>query len=444
MLVWTSGWSGIFQFDDYNVIVHYAAVHSWPAFWADLPHGLRPLLKFSYTLNWTTGGVLGFHIFNALVHLLCTLLVYALARRMLAWPTVGAVGSSHGVAFVVALLFALHPVQTETVTYISGRSASLMALFYLGALLAHDHAQCSAARSGHWQAFALLSLASAVATKETALTWPLAVLLWDAAAGRSLHVGALWQRYRWYGLTLAALALLLAGHGRYQRLLEHSAQLRTPLENLFTQSYAMLYLLAQWCLPWRSNIDPDLPLLTGGALAWGSLALWSGLVLVAWRQWTRQRLWGFALLWWLLQLLPIYVFLARVDVVNDRQLYLAAWPTLVPAVLLGQRMLATPGLRLRVAATLLTLLAGLTLARNQDFHSEVALWQATVQQSARKARPFNNLGYALFQSGDFAGAEQAYTRALALDPDYWLAQRNLDMLRECSQPTVPCAMRRPD
>lgn len=444
LAVWASGWQGIFQFDDYNVIVHYPPVHSWSAFWADLPHGLRPLLKASYTLNWTTGGVLGFHIFNTAVHLLCTLLVYALAQRMLAWPTVGAASSPHGAALLVALLFALHPVQTEAITYVSGRSASLMALFYLGALLAHDQAQRGALRAGHWKGLALLSLVAATSTKETALTWPVAALLWDAAAGRSMHWRAMLRRYLWYGLALSAIALALVGHARYQRLLEHSAQLHTPLENLFTQSYAMLYLLAQWCLPWRSNIDPDLPLLAGGALAWGSLALWCGLTALALKAWRRQRLWGFALLWWLLQLLPIYVLLARVDVVNDRQLYLAAWPTLVPTVLLGQRLIGHPRLRAGALALLLAVLAGLTVQRNQDYRSEVALWQATVQLSPTKARPHNNLGYAWFEAGDFARAETEYRRALELDPDYWLAQRNLDVLEECSQPAVPCANRRPD
>ncbi len=444
LLVWTTGWSGIFQFDDYNVIVHYPPVHAWSALWADLPHGLRPLLKVSYTLNWTSGGLPGFHIFNTVVHLLCTLLVYALARRMLDWRTVGAVSSTHGTALLVALLFAVHPVQTEAVTYISGRSASLMALFYLGALLAHDQALRRSARSGCWQALALLSLVAAVATKETAFTWPVAVLLWDAAAVRTMRWRALLRRYLWYGLALAAMALVLAGHARYQRLLEHSAQLHTPLENLFTQSYAMLYLLGQWGLPWRSNIDPDLPLLTGGALAWGGVVLWCGLLVWAVQGWQRQRLWVFALLWWLLHLLPIYVVLARVDVVNDRQLYLAAWPTLVPIVLLGQRLIGKSRLRTGAAAVFVLVLAGLTVQRNQHFRSEVALWQSTVRLSPNKARPHNNLGYALFEAGDFKGASAAYHRALALNPDYWLAQRNLDVLDACSQSSAPCAMRRPD
>ena len=94
--------------------------------------GIRPFLKFSYALNWTVhSGPFGFHLFNVLVHVVNTILVYRLLRTLaegqveLQWaPLIG------------ALLFALHPVQTEAVTYISGRSVSLMALFYLCSVLA--------------------------------------------------------------------------------------------------------------------------------------------------------------------------------------------------------------------------------------------------------------------------------------------------------------------
>ena len=102
---------GAFQFDDYNVIVHNPAVHSWAAFVASMP-GIRPFLKLSYTLNWTSGlGVLGFHAVYLACHLAAVCCGYALGRAWQGWPTSTPV-LTRRMALTTALLFALHPAQT--------------------------------------------------------------------------------------------------------------------------------------------------------------------------------------------------------------------------------------------------------------------------------------------------------------------------------------------
>ena len=90
---------------------------------------MRPLLKASYTLNWTLGhGEFGFHLFNNAVHALNAALLYLIGRDLF---------KNHFAALIAAFAFAMHPIATEAVTYISGRSSSLMAVFYLGALYAY-------------------------------------------------------------------------------------------------------------------------------------------------------------------------------------------------------------------------------------------------------------------------------------------------------------------
>src|SRR5258706_8612484 len=92
LLAYFNAFAGVFQFDDYNVIVDNPAVHSVPA-WLDSMPGIRPLLKLSYALNWTIdSGPFGFHLFNVLVHVINTILVYWLLRALSAanrqaqWP----------------------------------------------------------------------------------------------------------------------------------------------------------------------------------------------------------------------------------------------------------------------------------------------------------------------------------------------------------------------
>src|SRR6185503_19414034 len=126
LLSYFNALGGVFQFDDYNVIVKNPDVHSLAA-WRDSMPGIRALLKVSYALNWAIDArPFGFHLFNVLVHAINTVLVL----RLLLALRKESVGPDFA-ALVGAMLFALHPVQTEAVTYVSGRSVSLMALFYL-------------------------------------------------------------------------------------------------------------------------------------------------------------------------------------------------------------------------------------------------------------------------------------------------------------------------
>jgi len=147
-----------FQFDDWNVIVDEPRVRSLRAFWESMP-GIRPVLKLTYALGHEAGlGVAGFRAVNVAIHAAnaCLVLVLAtwLARRH------GAGRAATGLGLLAASVFALHPVQTEAVTYVSGRSSSLCALFALGSLLAWIRGRAA------WSAVLLVL---ALGTKETAL-----------------------------------------------------------------------------------------------------------------------------------------------------------------------------------------------------------------------------------------------------------------------------------
>jgi len=129
---------GIFQFDDYNVIVDNPNIHTWHSWLNNLGHGIRPLLKFTYTLNWTSGtGIFGFHLMNITVHIVNAVMIYFLSLRLIGRFT--NITSGRDAAFITAILWALHPVQTEAVTYICGRSTSLMTMFYIGSFWAYIH-----------------------------------------------------------------------------------------------------------------------------------------------------------------------------------------------------------------------------------------------------------------------------------------------------------------
>jgi hypothetical protein len=416
---------GAFQFDDYNVIVHNPAVHSWSGWWHSMP-GIRPLLKASYTLSWSAGlGAAGFLLVNLACHATNALLVYALAAR---WVTTHSprTADPNGAGLAAALLFALHPAASEGVAYISGRSVSLMATAYLGSMLLYLRGRDEGAR-------ALTDLASpalflgALAVKETAWTLPLALWLWEAARpDGGWRAGLRRTRMHWATLGLGAAAILALP--AYRRLLAASLTARGTAENLLTQVGGVFYLLTQPLFLLRLNIDPDLPVRTAasaglalqGAVLVGLIAL--GMVALCRRPWL-----GLGALWFFLHLLPTNSVLPRLDVANDRQLYLAmVGPALIAAVALWH--CPARAARWGTVAALALLLGGATVLRTREFRSELALWEATVRTSPGKARAWNNLGYAHQLAGNREAARRAYRQALSLDPRHPKARANLDAL----------------
>lgn len=417
LLAYATAWRGGFQFDDFNVIVDADQVHSWRAWVAGLGSGLRPLLKLTYLLNWSVDPQpLGFHLFNLLVHLTTTGLVYLLARRFGEMHT-----PNHDwqpAAFVTALWFALHPAHTEAITYLSGRATSLMTMFYLGALLAYARG---------WRGWSLVSFVCAVLVKESAMLLPLALLLWEALAGSSLrNIGR--RQWPWWLLSaLAVLAVLL--HPGYRTLIGNSLQLRELAVAGLTQLHAAAYLIGQLLWPTALNIDPDLPVITDLAAVWPQLL---GLALIgalAWR-WRRERPWiSLGVAWATLHLLLFNALLPRTDIANERLLYWGDWALIFALVAELQRRLPRWWFN-AVAAVLAIVMALSTSARNQVYQSEIALWQDTAVKSPHKARVLNNLGYAYAEAGRIDEAERAYREALRLQPDYLKAANNLRRLPE--------------
>jgi hypothetical protein len=404
--------AGAFQFDDYNVIVNDPAVHSWQAY-LERATGVRPLLKASYLLSWTQGGgALGFHVFNIAVHAINTVLLYRIGGEMARRWGLDAI-QSHA-AFLAALLFALHPVQVEAVTYISGRSSSLMAAFYLGAVLVY-------LRGGHWAVSGLLFVLAA-ATKETALTLPAALLLLELSCGKP----NLKRQAAHWAIFAAALAFVLL-NARYRELAMFGFAQRGPAENLITQVGGISYLVARLLGLQGPNIDPALPV----SEAWtpallAQAALLAALLLLGVTQ-LRRRPWvGCGLLWFFLHLAPTNSVIPRLDVANDRQLYLASWGLFI--ALIAQLPAAR---RVVVAALAAVCLLG-TLARQLDYTSEIALWEGDARRAPWNARAWNNLGYAYQQAGRNSDARRAYQAALLLDPGHIRARMNLERVESFS------------
>ena len=427
LLAYLSSLGSPFQFDDRGAILRELSLHSFGTALGSL-HGLRPLLKLSYAVCWSLGGgsPLPFHLFNLAVHLVNVELVLRLYRAATEpgarFPFVD--GAPSGGALLAALLFGLHPLQTEAVTYITGRSASLSTLFLLLALLLYAEGARSG-RARYWLGFTGLAFLAALATKETSATLPFGLWLWDRTIERSTARTALQRLLPWLGV-FASTLLALVLHPRYFTLLYNVLGQRSFVDSIRYQLLGVEYLGERLLLVAPLCIDPGLWLARPSwLLASATFAVLAALVAAGALRRSRVALFGLG--WCLLQVLVPFLLLPRLEVINERHFYIAS-PGLFLAVgaawaSLSQR--SGGAVRIGIPAALGLLLGALTLRRNADYQSELSLWQSTVKAAPQNPRAQNNLGVAYELSGRIAEARNAYAQALVLSPRYQAARANL-------------------
>ena len=438
-----------FQFDDYNVIVDETRVHSLGAWWQSMP-GMRPLLKLTYALNWQFESTPRFfRLFNIICHFFTSILVWRFSKEMLPFLLKN---SQHinKIAMLTALLFALHPAHSEVVTYISCRSTGLMVLlcmlslnFWLRFLKSNDKLKNNYKAHAHLIA-SILCWLMAVLVKEPALVLPLLAWLVALAVKPQLSMINVLKNTRHVNkiaifTILIALAAYLVITPQYLKLLMQTFNFSSLQSQLATQPSAHWHYLTQTLLGLHLSVDYELALVQNLSvksmlLATSILALIAFCVL-RFKQWP---LLSFCILWWFICLTPSNSFIPRLDIVNDRQIYLASMGTLMLAAV-GIIQLATylsvKSIALRMvvytltASWILAMGAG-TWLRNWDYESEVSLWQANIKQQPNNARAWNNLGYAYMQAKQDEKAMLAFKNALELDEGNVKAFYNLQQLQK--------------
>lgn len=386
--------------------------------------GGRPLANLSFALNyaWSGPAVRGYHLTNLTLHALAGLVLFGLVRRTLARlpsphphtalgrPT----GPPNLVALAVAVLWVLHPLQTASVTYLSQRTELLMALCYLGALYSFNRAAAQDARA--WQFASIACCAAGMACKESMVTAPLLVWLYDRCFFSATFAAA-WRQRRPYYLGLAASWLLLGGlltsglpvrHLGFGLGVSWWTYALTECQALFTYLH-----LALWPFPLIFDYGPIfLSSLTEAAPFALLLAILLVLALLAlnWRPPV-----GFAAAAFFVLLAPTssFVPVALQPIAENRTyLPLAALLALIVPALRPILARGAPLLLLAVAAAF----ALLTIRRNQDYQTSLTLWADTLAKRPVNPRACDNLAEALAATGRAEAAITYYRRALALNP----------------------------
>ncbi|OGP59969.1 MAG: hypothetical protein A2V67_01335, partial [Deltaproteobacteria bacterium RBG_13_61_14] len=411
------------------------------------PNPFRPLAYLSFALNFVLfgPGPKSFHLVNLAIHLFSCVTLYFLLSLLFRSPGARPKASAacgersrttyQGFALATTALWALHPVQTEAVSYVVQRMTSLAGLFCLLALLSYVYARTSISPRRRLAALAGLILfgISACATKETSFTLPVFLLALEYFffSQVGLPPSRRWLIGLAFLLLLATLAAALLLGPSTLRWISQGYALRdfTLYERLLTEARVVFYylFLAAWPIPQLLRLQYDFPVshsllqpVSTLFAALGLIAL-AAAFLIGLR---KRSLWAFGILWFFGQLAIESSFIP-LELCFEHRLYLSV---LAPVAALVFLVLA-PG-RFRKARLVLVGMAALllgadTYARNRVWTDSRALWRDAVKKSPGSARAWSNLGRVDRGQGNRDAGLHAYLQALRLDPRYTHAYLNL-------------------
>jgi tetratricopeptide (TPR) repeat protein len=482
LVIYANTFTVPFVFDDLSSIIESPIIKDWDRFISGEGYRTNPRRFVGYltlALNYRFGGldVTGYHLFNLVVHLGCSLLVYALVRLTFRTPQLRSTPLSARapwIALFAALLFVAHPVQTQAVTYIVQRLASLATLFYLLTMVLYawgrvkseekqgDKGKKGALLPALLFVAALVAAILAMRTKEIAFTLPLVVALYEF----SFFSGGLKRKLLFLLPLLATLMIIPAGLMRSGKpwgelLSDVSAMTRETVaisrtDYLLTQFQVIVTYLRLLVLPVNQNLDYDYPISTSffQLPVFFSFLLLLALLLCALYLYgfriplfasripnpdsrfslpesripiPESRLTAFGILWFFITLSVESSVIPIRDVIYEHRLYLPSVGFFVALAALVVAMTRRFPPRTVVAACLgLVLILGVaTYQRNQVWGSAVTLWQDVIAKSPAKGRAYNELGKIYLDGGQTASAIDFFQQSLQHSPAFFGAYTNL-------------------
>jgi tetratricopeptide (TPR) repeat protein len=371
----------------------------------------RPILYLSFAINHRLHGqeVWGYHAVNFILHVVNGILVFLIAVHILRRSGAATAAAAHTYGLLAAAFFLVHPVQTESVTYISSRSELLSAFFYGLATLIFIKRDPD--RIGFlWSVVVAVPFFLGLLTKETVVSMPAVLLAYDflfLSRARARGILARWRFYITFAAgELAGVYLLVTG-GLANAVGAEVSRI-SSWQYFLTQLRVIVTYMRLVALPAGLNVDYDFRPSAGPLelSVMASFAVLAAVLGLAWHWRTRQPLASFAILWFFITLAPTSSVIPIRDLIFEHRLYLPLMGLSLAFPLLIGRVAALLPLRLPVGTTaagafLLLAFGTATVLRNQVWRDEVRLWSDVIEKSPSKARPYNSLAMIYFNRRQF-------------------------------------------
>jgi hypothetical protein len=426
LICYSNTFNASFHIDDYHNIVTNSKIRGFDNF-ASNPFTMRSVGYLTFAINYRLHGldITGYHVTNLAVHILNAFLVYSIVMMTLSLSGgMGNVTRNRYAALLAGLLFVSHPVQTQAVTYIVQRFASLATLFFLVSLFSYIRSRISRVVAIRFTFFALFLISGllAVKSKETAVTLPIVVLIYefmffkDRIVKRALYLVPM--------LLSAALVPVFF----LDISISHEGAL-SRFEYLFTQFRVVVTYIRLLVLPINQNFDYDYPLhhsfleppvflsflFLTGMIAFGIYLLYRSR-----NEDSGFRLASFGAFWFFITIIPESSVVPLRDVIFEHRVYLpsvGAFAGLSAGLVMfaGKLEKRSQAITVLVVAMVIVF-AGAAYLRNRVWKDEITLWRDVVEKSPGKARGYHNLGTAYRLEGQTDIAIEYYRAAVKLAP----------------------------
>lgn len=387
----------------------------------------RPVTRISFALNYSLNklDVFGYHVVNIAIHLLSALVLFGLIRRTFLGPKMHPANASSAafIAFTATLLWAVHPIQTESVTYIYQRSESLMGFFYLATLYALARGLGARKHAVAWYGAACIFCALGMGAKPVMITAPLMALAYDRVFWAD-SFRDIWRKRRWlyagFASTWIILVVIFSSPHESRPTAGWTFEYATPLAYAAVQPGAILHYLRLVFWPYGLVLDYGWPQVHSVvSMVFLLLAIAGMFIATLWALFCRLQA-GFLGFAFFLLLIPTSSFFQIADPIVEHRMYLPLATVMVAVVLAVRRLwriyVISPWLRTMLQAgffiVLVVFLCMRTLQRNEVYHSRYSLWLDVVNKRPNNPRGHANLANILAQRGKLDDAIVHYTLAL--------------------------------
>ena len=380
----------------------------------------------TYWMNFRSSGTETgpYHLVNLVLHLLNGLLIFLCVRQLLNWAKVEKPQEEILAGFAAAL-FLLHPVQTESVSYVASRSETLSVFFFLAAFTVFLWRPTTGV-SAKTALAVLVLFGAACLSKEHTAVFPALLLLTDYYWNPGFSFAGIRRNWKLYVPMLVAAA---AGLLFVWRVLSGATTAGFGMKDLtwyqyfFTECRAIWRYVLLFIFPAGQNIDYDFPIshnvLENGAVI--GLVVLVMLIAGAWLLRRRFPLESYGILTFLLLLAPTSSFIPIRDPLAERRMYLPFIGLLLVTVGLLRRWKTTRGTLVTALGVVLLVEAGITFQRNQLWGNAIDIWKDSVAKSPSKVRPRFQLAYAYYSAGRCDNAVTEFGLAAQQEkPDYSL------------------------
>ncbi len=396
----------------------------------------RVVSFYTFAINYAISGfdLYSYHLFNILIHIINGMLVWRLVLLLFETPALENSSQKEYakyIALLTALIFIVHPMQTQAVAYIYQRLTSIVTLFYLSTVLLYIMGrieQGGFTKKIRYFGPAFLTLVMAMFSKENGFTLPIMIIMIE------IFLFSRKIKFRYillFLLPLAGGAFIFIKFRMYRLIIkEYTAYTGETIDN-FTYFYTQLKVIPEYLkmifFPAGQNIDHNVEVATSffEFPVMGGAAILLAIIIFAIILFRKNRLASFGIFWFFLTISIESSFIPILDVMVEHRVYLPIFGIILVFNLflfglLKKKKTAAIGIN---AAIILIFLA-CTISRNTVWENPMALWSDAIEKSPNKARPYNGRGMAYYNAGDYDKALEDFNWALDLYPDFDFALQN--------------------